>query len=934
MQAQNIGINETGASPDASAILDVTSSDKGLLIPRMTETQREGISTPATGLLVYQTDNLSGFWYYTGSVWQYLNGGGEFESIDHVIQSTTDPDYDDFVIGSASLDNASSTGERRMFFDKSKAAFRVGRVEDDSWDEENIGNYSFATGSGTKASSSYSVAMGRSTWASGDQSTALGAFTYAEADYSTAIGRATTASGNVSMAMGSQSSASGYIATAMGRSTIASGDESTSMGTHTEAHSYGETAMGIYSTIYTPNSESTYEAEDRLLTIGNGIDDENRSDALVILKNGSTGLGISTPDASAVLDMTATDKGMLIPRMTETQRTAISSAATGLLVYQINNEHGFWFYNGTEWEMLNDGSSSASGEFERVGGVVRNATNYTTDDFVFGSPQLEYSGNSDHTSRMFFDKSEGSFRAGEVEDDQWDGINRGENSVAMGFNTIASGERSTAMGYHTIASGNSSTAMGYLTIASGTSSLAIGNRTEASGLSAISTGYGTRATGWGSASIGLRSTASGTASMTIGENAIASGEYSFAQGYRSESPSYAETTIGAWATEYTANSATDFDANDRLFTIGNGNEFIRSNALTILKNGNMTVGGELSVEDDMTVDGEVSVEDNGGALNMIGTDHVYMQWYPDGLAAGRKGYIGWTSASSQNFSIVSEAANAHIVLSTASGGNVGIGTAAPTQAKLVVNGSVDNPLSSYGFLNSAGNTGTSTGAGSYSIYATSRIATSEINVFSDQRIKNIQGLSNATKDLALLTKIEVTDYTLKDTIANGNGSIKKVIAQQVKEVYPQAVSNALTSVIPDIYQLAEIKNGWIALPTDLAKGNKVRLIFAEKEVLTEVLETNGSGFRVNLAHTGKVFVYGKEVHDFHTVDYEAISMLNVSATQELAKRIIRLEKEKEYTSEVISRLEQQLNALVDKVTAMEDSQDHFTTAAKQNDNGF
>lgn len=57
------------SSPNASAQLDISSNSKGLLTPRMTATQRTGISNPATGLLVYQTDGNSGFYYYNGSSW-------------------------------------------------------------------------------------------------------------------------------------------------------------------------------------------------------------------------------------------------------------------------------------------------------------------------------------------------------------------------------------------------------------------------------------------------------------------------------------------------------------------------------------------------------------------------------------------------------------------------------------------------------------------------------------------------------------------------------------------------------------------------------------------------------------------------------------------------------------------------------------------------
>lgn len=72
-QAQvGIGTN----TPHASAQLDVTSTDKGALMPRLTESQRTGISSPAAGLLVYQTDGVSGFYYYTGSAWTNLTTGG------------------------------------------------------------------------------------------------------------------------------------------------------------------------------------------------------------------------------------------------------------------------------------------------------------------------------------------------------------------------------------------------------------------------------------------------------------------------------------------------------------------------------------------------------------------------------------------------------------------------------------------------------------------------------------------------------------------------------------------------------------------------------------------------------------------------------------------------------------------------------------------
>jgi hypothetical protein len=69
LKSQNVGINETGSNPDGSAMLDVTSTNKGILIPRLTRAQKFLINTPANGLLIYQTDDTMGFWYYETNKW-------------------------------------------------------------------------------------------------------------------------------------------------------------------------------------------------------------------------------------------------------------------------------------------------------------------------------------------------------------------------------------------------------------------------------------------------------------------------------------------------------------------------------------------------------------------------------------------------------------------------------------------------------------------------------------------------------------------------------------------------------------------------------------------------------------------------------------------------------------------------------------------------
>ena len=159
---------------------------------------------------------------------------------------------------------------------------------------------------------------------------------------------------------------------------------------------------------------------------------------------------------------------------------------------------------------------------------------------------------------------------------------------------------------------------------------------------------------------------------------------------------------------------------------------------------------------------------------------------------------------------------------------------------------------------------------------------------------------------------------MKDKVVYGNQIAKKVIAQQLKSVYPQAVS-LQTSVIPNIYKAAEIKEGYVALQTDLKKGDKVKLIFEDdeqtNEELVKVLSTDKNGFTVDNKKEGKVFVYGKEVDDFHVVDYDAVSMLNVSATQELYKLILKQQKTIEKQKEQIDTQKAQVDLQKAQISA-------------------
>jgi hypothetical protein len=73
------------------------------------------------------------------------------------------------------------------------------------------------------------------------------------------------------------------------------------------------------------------------------------------------GIGTSTPDASAQLEILSTSKGLLIPRMSFVQRNDINNPANGLLIYQTNDSPGFYFYSNGQWQKLANKSDLTSG---------------------------------------------------------------------------------------------------------------------------------------------------------------------------------------------------------------------------------------------------------------------------------------------------------------------------------------------------------------------------------------------------------------------------------------------------------------------------------------------------------------------------------------------------------------------------------------------
>ena len=270
------------------------------------------------------------------------------------------------------------------------------------------------------------------------------------------------------------------------------------------------------------------------------------------------------PDTSAMLDVSSIEKGLLIPRMTQAQRTAIALPAKGLLVYQNDGTEGFYYYDGSVWTNLS-------------------LVNFTESNYLYntkyGAKLLARNDAQANVDFVLSPKGTGAILAQQPDGTATGGDNRGTYAVDLqryrNLSTqVASG------GYSTIGGGRINTSAGLFSTISG------GQLNTASEFNSTIAG-------------GAVNTASGNFSFIGGgQNNTSSGDFSLVGGGRNNtSPSYGEAVFGYYATDYTpeTNGTSSPKPSDRLFNIGNGTALARSNAFTILKNANTTIGGSLTL---------------------------------------------------------------------------------------------------------------------------------------------------------------------------------------------------------------------------------------------------------------------------------------------------------------------------------------------------
>jgi hypothetical protein len=312
---QNIGLNGDGTSPDPSAILDVKSTSKGLLIPRLTLAERIAMKALVTGLMIYQTDNSPGFYYYNGSSWTPIGG----------LLTETDPEFSSSASAVISLSDV--TNWNNTF----------------SWGK----TWSLAGNASTNPATNF-----------------LGTTDNAGFSIQTSENERLriSSSGNIGISNEDpeerlEVDSDGYQWIS-GTFSGTGGTDKLVMGNKYELPVIGASNAGLtgWSALHL-NTDGVAGGGDVMMGI-----------------NSKVGIGAWPLTESAALEVYSTTRGMLIPRMTAAQRNAISGPVEGLMVYQTDGIDGFYFHNGTSWNFINEAYSETDPVFtDSPAGSIQNS---------------------------------------------------------------------------------------------------------------------------------------------------------------------------------------------------------------------------------------------------------------------------------------------------------------------------------------------------------------------------------------------------------------------------------------------------------------------------------------------------------------------------------------------------------------------------------
>jgi hypothetical protein len=465
----NIGIGTN--APNASSILDLTSTTQGLGLPSMTTTQQNAIATPRTGLEIYNSTLLTPQ-FYNGSVW---TGGWNKRG-----NAGTDA-ANDFIGTTDGVDVMFRRGNVRAGFLNSSlnnTSFGVTSMPTNVTGAQNAayGSNSLPVLTSGSSNSSYGYfslynnttgannsAFGNNSLASNVSSNSNSAFGFQALNSVT--GAQNTGVGHragLSSTIGNNNVSVGFDATA-----ATTGGDNTALGSYASAATTGSQniAVGRSSNSGTTGSKNLVLAYSGSLPTATSSNQMNIGNVLWgadcsgtgTTAAGSLSVGVNTPNASAIFDIVSTTKGLGLPSMTTTQQNAIGTPRAGLAVY--NSTLGFpTYYNGTTW-----------GSFASGWGLTGNAGTSDATNFIGTTDGVDviFKRNNVVSGRLNDARQTTSFGVGTLPT-----TSTGDGNTAFGWkalNVSTSGGANTALGFWSLrlcTTGFSNSAVGQLSLGS------------------------------------------------------------------------------------------------------------------------------------------------------------------------------------------------------------------------------------------------------------------------------------------------------------------------------------------------------------------------------------------------------------------------------------------------------------------------------------
>lgn len=572
--AQSLAINTDGSAANTSALLDVKSTAKGMLIPRMSSIERNAITSPATGLLIFQNGPDSiGFHYYDGTKWTWMLSNSNADSLAWKTNGNTGTNPANHFLGTTD---------------------------------------------------------------------------------------------NVPVVLKTNNSEKLRVTTA----------GELGIGTNTPNSSYGYAKVEIASEGYLAPTD---------LLIRNAVNNAGYAPALLFQHARGT---LATPVAvnngdflSAIYTMNHDGTNYITSAGIEI--FADGPIATGIvptrLMFNTMNTTGSF---ATRLAIKNDGKIGIGTTAPLSRTHVNNGNFLVTGDGT--SPALEPTGAG---TRLFFYPRKAALRAGDVSGTQWDDVNIGNFSVGLGQNAQAKTDHSVSIGEGNIAETNGfAVAIGRENHSTGFASLAMGHFSEASGHYAVSIGLRDTVSGFGASSMGSYNKVTSDYGFAAGLSNTVSGVSSMAVGNDNFAPSFGETTIGNYATQYTVVNAGAVNTADRVFTIGNGTGTgNRSDAMVVFKNGKTGIGSSAP---------SAKLHIGGGTrFTVLDTGAIFLQ-SGNTIGSARdwkiavtlpNGYLSFRDMGFDNTGTGAMATDAMVIAWGT--GNVGIGTSSPNST-LQVDGTV------------------------------------------------------------------------------------------------------------------------------------------------------------------------------------------------------------------------------------------------------